>query len=51
MVAHVLSLILLGEWVKVIWTEISFKNQPDLILIQVSSPAQLTCYGSEKWMR
>lgn len=38
----------LGEWVKVIRTEISFKNQPDLILIQVSSPAQLTCYGAEK---
>lgn len=45
---YVLNDIKLGEWVKVIQTEISFKSQPDLILIQVSSPAQLTCYSAEK---
>lgn len=47
---YALTAIQLGEWVKVIQTEISFKNQPGLILRQVSSPAQLTCYGAEKWM-
>lgn len=44
-------------WCSVRWmckshpqTGISFKNQPDFILIQVRPPAQLTYYGAGKWM-
>lgn len=47
---YVLTDVQLGEWVKAIQTDISFKNQPDFILIQVRPPVQLTYYGAEKWM-
>lgn len=47
---YVLTDVQLGEWVKVILTEISFKNQLDSISKQVSSLTQLTCYGAEIWM-